>query len=178
LKVRPAKNCLLLPASHCDSTPFRRAPRAPPAPRCPAGIWLRQSTQLSHCSSRVNPTPSTGLRAGPSAEFIPSEARPESRRRVEGLRTRFSTWPLPASPGRGRRPVRLPDLAHYIPIPPHGQMSNGAGSCNDQSPGISQNCRWYCHCEEPFDRLRINSATKQSRLAKSGDCFAPSGRSQ
>jgi hypothetical protein len=27
-------------------------------------------------------------------------------------------------------------------------------------------------------RLRINSATKQSRLAKSGDCFAPSGRSQ
>ena len=40
-------------------------------------------------------------------------------------------------------------------------------------PTDLHNVTFLCHCEEPFDRLRINSVTKQSRLAKSGDCFAP-----
>jgi hypothetical protein len=42
--------------------------------------------------------------------------------------------------------MRLSDLAHYIPIPPHGQMPNGAGSCN-MNP-----YRYYSATVIPSDR--------------------------
>jgi hypothetical protein len=72
--------------------------------------------------------------------------------------------------------MRLSDLAHYIPIPPHGQMPNGAGSCNDESPAISQNCRWYCHCEERSDEAisfgQVRRLLRSLRSLAMTDCAA------